>query len=558
MKKLTKALCVLLSLVTMGSFAACKKKDNNKTDGNVIRIFTYSGNDFEGVTMDSVFKKIEEKVGVTLQFEGTTAEDYYTKLTPMMGSMDIPDIIWSDPDNSNGAFQSWANPEQELLYNLDEYLLTNEGRYPYLNKLVYSNQYKNIMYYDGHYIVPAVETSTAWAIYYRADWLEAIGFVDENGKAKTPETLDEFEYVMSKFSGENLFTDTKGNKSGTTYGLSPSNQNFYINPLYGAFGITPDWDITDAGEVSYMYAREEFKPYLEWMNAMYKNGYIDTSFNQNNGFNDRNAWYDGKVGCIMTNGEGHMEWVVGNFEAANGEGKVIVGAPPVGTGNISKLTGKKLGVEGQRGYSNWGGYYGGYAVTRETKDVYKTLDLLEYLVSPEGSKLRLYGIEGTHYTVDENGGIVADVDGRNSERSNFFSSVTAIDGTSVNAGLHKIGSRFGYNVDWDEYEKSGNIVVATDIGSLYPKYRELVTNARNYTKYLQTSKLLNVTAFPSSIYTTKAQVQNISAAFINKAIMGSVNLTTDWDKMISDMNAAGYGTVRKVMKETAQSLGIID
>lgn len=558
MKKLTKALCVLLSLVTMGSFAACKKKDDNKTDGNVIRIFTYSGNDFEGVTMDSVFKKIEEKVGVTLQFEGTTAEDYYTKLTPMMGSMDIPDIIWSDPDNSNGAFQSWANPEQELLYNLDEYLLTNESRYPYLNKLVYSNQYKNIMYYDGHYIVPAVETSTAWAIYYRADWLEAIGFVDENGKAKTPETLDEFEYVMSKFSGENLFTDTKGNKSGTTYGLSPSNQNFYINPLYGAFGITPDWDITDAGEVSYMYAREEFKPYLEWMNAMYKNGYIDTSFNQNNGFNDRNAWYDGKVGCIMTNGEGHMEWVVGNFEAANGEGKVIVGAPPVGTGNISKLTGKKLGVKGQRGYSNWGGYYGGYAVTRETKDVYKTLDLLEYLVSPEGSKLRLYGIEGTHYTVDENGGIVADVDGRNSERSNFFSSVTAIDGTSVNAGLHKIGSRFGYNVDWDEYEKSGNVVVATDIGSLYPKYRELVTNARNYTKYLQTSKLLNVTAFPSSIYTTKAQVQNISAAFINKAIMGSVNLTTDWDKMISDMNAAGYGTVRKVMKETAQSLGIID
>lgn len=556
MKKLTKALCVLLSLATIASFSACKK--DNKTDGNdVIRIFTYSGNDFEGVTMDSVFKKIEEKVGVTLQFEGTTAEDYYTKLTPMMGSLDIPDIIWSDPDNSNGAFQSWANPEQELLYNLDEYLLTNKSRYPYLNKLVYSNQYKNIMYYDGHYIVPAVETPTAWAIYYRADWLEAIGFVDDDGNVRTPETLDEFEYVMSKFSGTDLFTDANGNKSGKTYGLSPSNQNFYVNPLYGAFGITPDWDITDSGEVSYMYAREEFKPYLEWMNAMYRKGFIDPSFNQNNGFNDRNAWYDGKVGCIMTNGEGHMEWVVGNFELANGENKVIVGAPPVGTGNTSTITGKTLGVDGERGFSNWGGYYGGYAVTRDTKDVYKTLDLLEYLVSPEGSKLRLYGIEGTHYTVDENGGIIADLDGRN-ERSNFFSSVTAADGTSVSAGLHKIGSRFGYNVDWDEYERSGNIVVATDIGSLYPKYRELVTSARSYTKFLQTSKLLNVTAFPSSVYSTKAEVQNISAAFINKAIMGSVNLTTDWDKMISDMNAAGYGTVKNIMKETAQSLGIID
>ena len=559
MKKALKVLCGMLSAVALFSTAAaCGNNDNKNNNGkNVIRIFTYSGNEFEGATMDSVFQKIEEKIGVTLEFEGATAEDYYTKLSPMIGSLDIPDIIWSDPDNSDGAFQSWANPNQDLLYNLDDYLLTNESRYPYLNKLVYSNQYKNIMYYDGHYIVPAVETSTAWAIYYRADWLKAINFVDENGNAKAPETLDEFEYVMSKFSGNDLFTDANGNKSGRTYGISPSNQNFYVNPLYGAFGITPDWDITESGEVSYMYAREGFKPYLEWMNAMYKNGYIDPSFNENTGFTDRNAWYEGKVGCIMTNGESHMEWVVGNFENANGADKVIVGAPPVGTGNVSTITGKTLGVKGQRGFSNWGGYYGGYAVSKDTKDVYKTLDLLEYLVSPEGSKLRLYGIEGKHYTVNADGGIVADVEGRNSERSNFFASVTDVDGSSVNAGLHKIGGRFGYNIEWDEYEKSGQIVVATDIGSLYPKYRSLVTEARSYTKYLQTSRLLNVTAFPSSIYTKKAEVQNISASFINKAIIGQSNLTSDWNKMLDEMNKAGYDTVKKVMKEVASELGII-
>lgn len=546
----------------LGTLAAAatgcgERKPSGGGSAQTVRIFTYSGNEFDSVTMDSVMKKVEETVGVKLAFEGAVADDYYTKLTPMMSTGDWPDLIWSDPENSSGAFQIWANPKQDLLYNLDELLAGNADRYPYLTKLIYCDQYKNIMYYDGHYIVPEVQTTTAWAIYYRADWLEQIGFVDEDGNAKAPTTLDEFEYVMSRFSGTGLFTDANGQKTGQTYGLSPNTQNFYVNPLYGAFGITPDWDITEEGEVSYMYAREEFKPYLKWMNAMYKNNYIEPTFNQNVGFTDRDSWYNGRVGCIMTNGEAHMEWVVGNFESSQGAGKVIVGPPLEGTGNVSSLTGCTLGVAGERGYSNWGGYYGGYAITKGTKDPYKTLDLLEYLVSPEGSMLRLYGIEGTHYTLDAKGNVVVDVDGRTNERINYFESVTEADGTSSCAGLHKMGGRFGYNVDWDYFDETGEIVVATDIGSLYPKYRDLVNQAIEYTKYLQTPKLLNVTAFPSTISTKRTEVMNISAQFINKAIIGTVNLDSDWSAMLKDLESAGYSTVKAVMRETAVELGII-
>ena len=379
MKKAIRLTCLALAAATVAPMASCRSGGGGNGSSQSIRIFTYSGDEYAGAKMDSVFQKIESDVGVEISFEGAKSENYYTKLTPMMNSMDLPDVVWSDPENSEGAFQRWADPTQDLLWNLDELLIGNEDRYPYLNKLVYSDQYKNIQYYGGHYLVPAVETKTAWAIYYRADWLEAIGFVGEDGKAKAPETLDEFEEVMSKFSGVNLFTDANGNPSGQTYGISPNTYNYYLNPLYGAFGITPDWDITDGGEVSYMYAREQFKPYLEWMNAMYKKGWIDPTFNQNTGDTDRNQWYNGKVGCIMTNGEGHMEWVVANFEDANGADKVIVGPPLLGTGNTSSLTGKTLGVEGERGYSDWGGDYGGYAITKGTKDVYKTLDETEII-----------------------------------------------------------------------------------------------------------------------------------------------------------------------------------
>ena len=138
----------------------CGNHNNSENDGkNTIRIFTYSGQEFESVTMDSVMKKIEDTVGVKLSFEGAVADDYYTKLTPMMNSQDWPDIIWCDPENSGGAFQNWSDPKQEMLYNLDDLLAGKKDRYPYLTKLIYCDQYKNIMYHDSHYIVPAVNTS---------------------------------------------------------------------------------------------------------------------------------------------------------------------------------------------------------------------------------------------------------------------------------------------------------------------------------------------------------------------------------------------------------------
>lgn len=527
-----------------------------------VRIYTYEGQQLDSVSMDPVFKAIEDKVGVSIKFEGTTSDDYYTQLAPMINSGDLPDMFWTDPENSGGAFSRWADPKQDIIYGLDEYLIGNENRYPYLNKLVYCDQYKNILYRfddkDDHYIIPVVETRSAWAIYYRADWLEQIGFVDEAGKARAPETLDEFEEVMMKFSGMDLFTDANGNKSGRTYGISPNTQNYFLNPLYGAFGITPDWDITEEGEVSYMYAREEYRDYLKWMHQMYVNGWIDPNYNQNTANTDREAFKKGNIGCIMTNGEGHMEWVVGQFEQAQGEGKIIVGPPPAGTGNLSKYTNCTLGVKGERGYSDWGGDYGGYAITKGTKDVYKVLDLLEYLVSPEGSVLRLYGIEGKHYTRDAEGNIIPDIDGRSSERVQHFDDITNLDGTTVPGGLHKMGSRFGYHVDWDYFEQSGGeIRIATDIASLYPKYETLVREALSYTQYLQSSRLTNVTAWPTSIDTRKAEVRKLAIEYVNKAIMGTQNLTTDWDAMLDQLNKAGYEQVKSVMRETAVSLGII-
>ena len=125
-KKLKTIICIVCAaVIVIGTvlFFTLRKPSGDVgggTNAQEIRIFTYSGHEFESVTMDSAMKKIEEKVDVKLAFEGATAGDYYTKLNPMISTGDWPDIIWSDPENSSGAFQNWADPKQDILYNLDE------------------------------------------------------------------------------------------------------------------------------------------------------------------------------------------------------------------------------------------------------------------------------------------------------------------------------------------------------------------------------------------------------------------------------------------------------
>ncbi len=540
------------AVMLLTTATACNGKGGGSRADDELSIFTFTGNEYDNVRKDAAWKALEEKTGFTISYQGASTANYMQSLNPKMNNLEFPDIIWINNDTQ--SFLNWANPSQDLIWNLDELLLGNEERYPYLTKLLYSDQYKNMSYYDGgHYVVPYVNTATAWAIYYRGDWLKQIGFVNDDGSAKVPTTLDEFEQVMKGFTGMNKFDNQQ------TWGLSPNTEAFYTNALYGAFDVTPDWDIDEAGNVSYMYTNEKIKPYLDWMSAMYKEGWIQPTYNENKSFADRDPWYAGKVGCIMTNGESHMEWVVGNLLDVYPDAEIVVGPPPVGTGHTSELTGKVLGVKGSSGFSNWGGRYGGYAIPKDYKNKDKApriLDFLEYVISPEGSMLRLYGVEGTHYHM-EDGKVVIDIEKRASERVSHFGKVAMPDGTSSLGGLHKIGSLFGYAVDWDHYESTGEIVVGTEIGSLYPRFEKLVSAAVEYAKTLKTSRLLNVTAFPTTISKKTLAVQDLATSYINPVIMGKKNLTTDWDKMIKDCNDAGYGDVQKIMRESCLELGII-
>ncbi|NMA85075.1 MAG: extracellular solute-binding protein [Epulopiscium sp.] len=101
-------------------------------------------------------------------------------------------------------------------------------------------------------------------VVWRGDWLENVGIT------KTPETLDEFEEAMYKFTKE----DPDKNGKNDTYGLSTTG----LNAVYGAYGFLPaNWAVRD-GKLVYGAVQPEMKQALEKLSKWYKDGIIDPEF----------------------------------------------------------------------------------------------------------------------------------------------------------------------------------------------------------------------------------------------------------------------------------------
>ena len=548
--KLKRILIPLFTLTSIMGLAACDNGDGPSGDDgkSEIRIFMNGGNEYDGRKKDSVWLKIEEEANVSLKIEGATHNsDYYQTLNPMINTGDIPDVVFTVPSSSGKAYSNWI--EQDLFWNIDELLAEKPGEYPYIEALLASEQYKNITYGDGaHTMIPYITSNSGWGIYYRSDWLINVGYkeTDANGNvvAKTPKTIEEFQDVLKLFT-EN---DPDGNGEKDTYGLSPMGETFYLNPLYHAFGVTPDYDLDSSGNPTYMYLQPEFKNFLAWFAEMFKKGYIDPDFATNKNNLDREKFFEEKVGILITNAENHVTWIGDSSEKAFGEGNITFGAAPVGT--------KNLGKEGACGFSDWGGWWGGYSISKDSKDPHAALRLFNYLYSKEGLITRCYGLEGVHYKI-EDGQVIPLIDGRNEEPEGTFVACIQKDGTSLPSGYYKIGSAFSGNFTWNEdLTKITSKIEAQFIDLRYEDLIKLGTEMNT----LCSSKLTNVTGFYASYATKTSKIEDELNIYAIKAMMGQSNLTSDYDDLLTKLDGKNYdwSGVKRMILEVARNAGVIE
>ena len=541
-----KIITLILLLITSLTLFACDNGEDDLVDEDgkpIINIFMNSGNTFEGRKKDSIWLKIEEEANVSLRIKGATHNsDYYQTLNPMINTGNILDVVFTVPSSSNKAYTNWV--QQDVFWNIDELIAEKPGEYPYIEALLASEQYRNITYGDGaHTMIPYINSKNSWGIYYRTDWLVNVGYINEDGSAKIPTNIEEFTEVLRLFST----ADPDKNGKNDTWGLSPNGETYMLNPLYHAFGVTPDYDIDSKGNINYMYLTDEFKDFLTWMNDMYNNGYIDPQFATNKNNADREKFYEGKVGILITNAELHVTYVSSSFESANGVGKLTLGPAPVGTAN--------LGKEGFGGFSDWGGWWGGYSISKTCADPHAALRLFNYLYSPEGNMLRCYGIEGIHYEL-VNDEVVPLIEGRNNEPDETFNMSTQENGTVAPTGYYKFGSTFSGYFEWNE-----NLTEITHkiIPSLVDvKYKDLIQLGIDNMK-LASGSLVNLTGYYPSYATKMSKIEDETNTYAIQVIMGIKNLSSDYDLLLETINSKSYDWqgVKKMIDEVARNAGLI-
>lgn len=92
---------------------------------------------------------------------------------------------------------------------------------------------------------------------------------------------------------------------------------------------------------------------------------------------------------------------------------------------------------------------------------------------------------------------------------------------------------------------------------LDPENEALVQQAFDAMR-LNTSRLTNVTAYSKTAVSVMNSVQEESKAFVNNAIIGKKNLTSDWDDMIGRLKGLKWSAMENSVMETLKTLGIVE
>ena len=555
MKYWSKLFVCLLAVLMMLSMAACS--DSQEDNGRpTLRLFLINGNYMDGAVKDSVWKHIEDKIGVNIEITGqVNSGDYYTVLSPQLNSAtDMPDIFFSVPDGTGGAYDTWADQATGILYDWKNLMAGNEDQYPHLTKLLNSNTYKNLTYNGATTLLPALSIpSNGWGIYYRGDWLIKIGYYteDENGEKvpRVPVNMDEFQDVMMKFSDPsyNLNPGTK------TYGMSPFAGEWANQPLYHAFGAPTDYDINEKGEVEFMCLTDAYKNFLTWFHQCYENGWIDPQFYANGQDGDIKAFEEGRCGILINSAGDHIQWKAIPMEKVWGKGTCVMGPPPVGTASI--------GVEGAGGWSNWGGWWGGFSITKACTETDAALRLMDYLYSEEGAMTAHFGIQGTHWDWNEDQTqIVPNLDNRLLEAEGAFFLQTGINGDQNLYGKHRFSNVLlaPFPINWDKYEETGEFSFFHDWNAVNPEYAYLMENSAEYFDQVVTSKLLNLNVLPSNLTKKANVIADLCNTYAIQAIAGQKNLTSDWNALVQSCEQQDLQKIYDTFLKAAKDMGIAD
>jgi len=337
----------------------------------------YAEGQIENLGEMIMYKEMEKLTGVHIDFihppTGKDSEQF--NLLMAGGISKLPDMIefsWGGyPGGADAAIKDGVILDLSVL--IDDYA-------PNLKKVLEENeQYLKPITTDsgkiyGFPVLNVGKYRTFGGIIIRQDWLNDLGL-------KMPETIDEWETTLR------LFKEQKGASAP----LALTKEHFTQSNSFhfaGAFD-THHSDYIDNGVYKYPFLEDNYVDYLRLMNKWYSEGLLDIEFDTNSlevvdakMTTGQSGVTYGYIGSTLGKYMNKMKMVDTSYS--------IAGAPfPVlNMGDTVRF------AECQPEASNMV-----VAITANCKDPVGAVKWLDFLYSPEGDRLKNFGVEGVTYNV---------------------------------------------------------------------------------------------------------------------------------------------------------------
>lgn len=366
------------AVLAAGALAGCgKQTDPIDTANPSITILSKSFNANSASNDSPVVKELEKVLGTKLDLKWAPSATYNEKVVTTMGSGVYPHLMLVDARTSSIVYAA----RKGIFYDVTD-AFTQPDKYPNLAQA--DSHINHNISIDGRvYGIYRARTVGRAGVTIRKDWLDNLGL-------EMPTTVDEFYNVLRAFTED----DPDGNGQKDTYGMIVT--NYLAGPLYNLavwMGAPNGWGLDKDGNMAPAFMFDEFMDALKFMRDCYEKGYINQNMSSLPSDKWNEQFLNGYSGVIIDVAD-RARRVAQNMQEMNPNAVVDV------FGYVKKDANSE-----PRSYptSGHGGFYviPSPSVTNEDQLDFM-LNVIDKMNGEEATNLMNYGIEGVHYTVDEN------------------------------------------------------------------------------------------------------------------------------------------------------------
>lgn len=380
--KMKRALLLLLCITFIApAFSAPKKMTIS------VAMFTGAVDYFGAGDKDLVLKQIQDKFNVTFDYKPITWGNFKEKINLWAAAGELPDYfpfaITSIPQ-----YDEWV--EQGIVKPLPK----NLNKYPYIKAIVSKPEYKGFMRDGQYYMIPRENGgphneggAAQYALFVRKDWRTKLGIAK-------PTTFDQYKAMLKAF----VEKDPDGDGKADTQGMVPREPNWGMETAFYPLAAKNFGYWTKSSDGKWYppcYAPEYRKAILRGAELV-QEGLVDRDFLTFQSTQDAvDRFAQNKEGVLASQPIPNAiqimydAWQKFNPDKNFFDCVEILDTYPWASPDGQRYRFQTIGF--------WAENY--FAGTIDDAKMDRILQICNYLMSPEGSSLWLYGIKGKTYNM---------------------------------------------------------------------------------------------------------------------------------------------------------------